>query len=319
MGLLILLVAFTMSLESKKTTLRVLEAKKESLFLCVQFLYDTSLKVSDKKELKTFQIRLETLEDTRVAFLDVVHRINELSLELNDKFVPTFKVTDSFDQLYCHIRAVARTVAETASSSSSSNANRVPPAPKVRLPKIDLPSFSGECLSEWPVFYETFKALVHDNPDLDSVNKLHYLLGKLSSKALSVCSGIPPIASNYATIWQSLIDRYEDKFALGNSYMRQILEFKATHGLEVFLDKFDAAVSGLKNLGLKDLQDFVFCYLALSRLDAEVVRLFEISRNKTEIPTYKEIVDFVKAQSKVLARDGQSRHASSHTSSKSKG
>lgn len=44
----------------------------------------------------------------------------------------------------------------------------------VKLPKISLPTFSGK-YSEWTSFRDIFLSLVHNNPVLDDVQRLHYL------------------------------------------------------------------------------------------------------------------------------------------------
>ncbi|CAG9136650.1 unnamed protein product [Plutella xylostella] len=44
--------------------------------------------------------------------------------------------------------------------------------------------------------------------------KLHYLLGKLTGKAQAACAGITPSAENYKTLFDTLVNRYEDKRTL---------------------------------------------------------------------------------------------------------
>ncbi|XP_012234575.1 uncharacterized protein [Linepithema humile] len=52
----------------------------------------------------------------------------------------------------------------------------------VRLPVISLPTFNGS-YEQWQQFYDTFKALVDNNTNLDAVQKIHYLKSALSGTA----------------------------------------------------------------------------------------------------------------------------------------
>lgn len=60
-----------------------------------------------------------------------------------------------------------------------------------------------------------------------SYNWSYNLTGKLKGKALTVCSGLPPVVvDNYKVIWQNLIDKYQDKRLLADTYLKQILQIK---------------------------------------------------------------------------------------------
>ncbi|KAF2895849.1 hypothetical protein ILUMI_10324 [Ignelater luminosus] len=89
---------------------------------------------------------------------------------------------------------------------------------------------------------------------------------------------------------------------LANTFLKQILNFKALHmefetGLRLFLEKFATSVAAFENLDINNKTKFIFVYLALSKLDASPNRMFELSRDKKgDLPTYKEIVEFMKSQ-----------------------
>lgn len=70
--------------------------------------------------------------------------------------------------------------------SSSSNANVVAQPPntsrELKLPPVVIPKFDG-AYQNWTPFHDMFKALIHDNRDMPSVHKLHYLKSSLSGEA----------------------------------------------------------------------------------------------------------------------------------------
>ncbi|KAJ8972919.1 hypothetical protein NQ317_012657 [Molorchus minor] len=313
----------TSTVERKERQLRILTSKKETLFTRLQNLYDESKKAR-------FRIRYKTLEQTKRDFERVVDDINEVSLDIDADFVPNFNALERFDELYCHIQVVAETVLvrNTTNQTRNSIDENTSKKPIPRLPKLELPSFSGD-LKEWPVFYECFKNLIHDNKELTAVDKIHYLIGKLSDSALCVCAGIPPIGDNYDVIWAALVEKYQDKRQLASAYLESIIGFKpmqteSLSNLNLFIEKFDTSVAALKKVGIDDLFDFSLSYIALSKLDLETKDCFEMFRaDKTQIPSYIEIINFIKSRAKVLNASGKpqfssSKAVSSH-SSKSKG
>ncbi|KAJ8963855.1 hypothetical protein NQ317_010753 [Molorchus minor] len=292
----------TSTVERKERQLRILTSKKETLFTRLQNLYDESKKAR-------FRIRYKTLEQTKRDFERVVDDINEVSLDIDAEFVPNFNALERFDELYCHIQVVAETVLvrNTTNQTRNSIDENTSKKPIPRLPKLELPSFSGD-LKEWPVFYECFKNLIHHNKELTAVDKIHYLIGKLSESALCVCAGIPPIGDNYDVIWAALVEKYQDKRQLASAYLESIIGFKpmqteSLSNLNLFIEKFDTSVAALK----KETKD-----------------CFEMFRaDKTQIPSYIEIINFIKSRAKVLNASGKpqfssSKAVSSH-SSKSKG
>ncbi|GFG32285.1 hypothetical protein Cfor_03481, partial [Coptotermes formosanus] len=72
--------------------------------------------------------------------------------------------------------------------------------------------------------------------------------------------------------------------------------------LESFVTNFDSAVQALKQLQISDLTDFILLHLALQRLDSDTIKFFEITHRKNTIPSYNDLVVFVKEQAKVLSR-----------------
>lgn len=66
----------------------------------------------------------------------------------------------------------------------------------VRLPVIALSNFSGS-YEQWQQFHDTFRALVHDNPNLNAVQKFNYLKSALSGSASQVVQSLQTTNENY--------------------------------------------------------------------------------------------------------------------------
>ena len=65
-----------------------------------------------------------------------------------------------------------------------------------RLPKLNLPYFSGDPLV-WQTFWDSFEAAIHSNPSLTGVQKFNYLRAQLQGDAARVIAGFLLTNSNY--------------------------------------------------------------------------------------------------------------------------
>ncbi|KAJ8940523.1 hypothetical protein NQ314_010684 [Rhamnusium bicolor] len=97
-----------------------------------------------------------------------------------------------------------------------------------RLKKLEVPEFNGDP-KRWPMFFETFKSLVHNNSNLNNTTKMHYLAGALKGRALDVCASVVPTPENYVVFWETLVSKYQDDRLLADIYFSQMLDFKTAH------------------------------------------------------------------------------------------
>lgn len=225
-------------------------------------------------------------------------------MELNPKYQIDYKVWLAFEDLYCFVKGVMSRYQSSSQETHHNTSSFV--KPKVKLPPIELLSFNGD-VKKWPLFYAQFKSMIHDNASLSNSEKVFYLIGKLCDKATSVCAGLPATGDNYSLIWNALIQKYDDPRSLASTYLNQMLDFKPLNnnsaaGLDSFLNNFISSVDALKQLKLNDLLDFILLHLALQKLDQETVKLFEITYRKEQVPSYNDLVQFLKEQTKVLTR-----------------
>ncbi|XP_047510573.1 uncharacterized protein LOC125053303 [Pieris napi] len=281
----------------------VLIAKRDNLFSRLQDLYDRSKKTSDERDLNYFLSGMISIDNIRDKFSETVNKINIIELTINPLYTVNFECMNAFEDMYCHSKYIFEKFNKSVAGSnglSDSNTQRR----SFRLPKLDLMMFNGDVI-KWPIFHESFKRTIHENPDLTDHERIQYLISKLSDSALSVCAGIIPNAENYALIWQTLIDKYHDKRSLGSAYMQKILDFKplttASHkNLQLFLDNYCTAISSLESLQLENLADFILLYLSCKKLDSSTIRSFELhNMNNPTIPSYKDLIAFVREHNRI--------------------
>lgn len=299
--------------EKHNLTIKRLMGKREEVYARLQRIYDSSNEMitdpSDRK-VENFLCNMVTIDTMRDDFIKIVDDLNAVNLMLDPDFIPNYQSLSTFEDLYCRCKYEANKIfasrdrpkVEKTTSFSSNNNKKS----NLNLPKLELVSFSGSP-ANWSTFYETFKTTIHENIDLTNNERIQYLMGQLSGRALATVSGITPNADNYTLIWTTLVKKYEDKRYLATAYLDQMNEFKSfsvanTKNLDSFLEHFASAVSSLKTLKLSNLSDFILLYLALKKIDPETARAFEMFKRETALPSYEDLITFLREQSKILDR-----------------
>lgn len=295
---------------------KILTAKKETLYTIIQTLYDLSKNLTTDNTIKKFTNLYQSMDSTRTEILKILDEINAVGFDVDENYKPDFQVMSVINEMCCEARAAytklkpsTNIVNPTLQQSTQQQCNV-----HSLLPKITIPDFHGEP-KEWETFYSIYKPLVHDNFQLTDADKARLLVSHLKGSALSICAGIATSGDNYDTLWKALLEKYHNKRLLANTYLQQIFNFKSLQSeseknLNSFLEIFDASVNALKKLDVPDLTDFILLYHALSKLDRETVKSFENHMRGTVIPTYTDLIKFVKDQTKIL-HNSDSQEASS--------
>ena len=284
--------------------LLILEAKRNAIYELLQQVYDLTPEVqSDIHARESFLNQSANIENLRSEFIQLLDTYNTRLLEINPLSKPNYKSLVSFEQLYGCVKRLRTQYIVTPKIKGDT----VPHKSEPKLPPIELQAFSGDIRS-WPLFYASFKSTIHDNPSLTDAEKMYYLLGKISGKAQATCSGITPCADNYHLLFQTLVDKYEDKRTLASTHLNQMFDFKpltyaSADNFELFIDKFINAVRALRNINLDNLSDFILLHIALKKIDCSTIRAFEMANPEpSKIPTFEQLVEFIKKQCKILQR-----------------
>ncbi|KAI5644919.1 putative peptidase (DUF1758) domain-containing protein [Phthorimaea operculella] len=289
--------------------IKLLEQKKQSLFEITQTVYNLSLKVSEPAICAQFMARVRSIDQIRSDYMTTLDNLNFEYLTEDPETVPTYKAFNAFDELYCYIKQTETNLLQQLEEKKRKNDHL-----NLKLPPIQLKGFDGNP-NNWPVFYENFRSVVHNNTSLSNTEKVHHLIGCLSGKALNVCSGIAGTAENYEIIWKALLDKYQDVRVQASMYLDQMLKHKPNQSIDSFIENFCSAEAALQRLNLPDLSDFIISHIALSKLDKDTLNLFEQSHKQTKIPTFENVKTFLKEQSKIQTLRSQSSQVYSQQNS----
>ena len=108
------------------------------------------------------------------------------------------------------VGSAKRVCSSVAVPETSSTAEATAQRSRVKLPKIELPTFSGK-YTDWCTFWDTFNSTVHENTSLSDVERFHYLAASLSSSAAAAIRGLRVTSENYTAAVDILKERFGDK------------------------------------------------------------------------------------------------------------
>ena len=124
-----------------------------------------------------------------------------------------------------------------------------------RLPKIQLPEFSGDPLA-WQGFWDQYQVAIHNNMRISDIDKFNYLKGCLKGESLSAVSGLTLSSENYEEAVGILKDRFGNEQVLISAHMESLLRIKKitsrdnVKGLRMLYNHVESCVRNLKSLKL---------------------------------------------------------------------
>lgn len=150
-----------------------------------------------------------------------------------------------------------------------------------RLPKLNLPRFSGDLL-EWQTFWDSFQAAVHSNPKLTSIEKFNYLRSLLDGEASRTVSGFTLTNANYEQSVSLLEARFGKKQRIISAHMKALWNLptpsNTASSLRQLYDTIESHIRGLESLGKsQDTYGDLLVSLILGRLPKPVIR--NLTRN----------------------------------------
>lgn len=154
----------------------------------------------DKEAVETY---LQLLEEQWLRFADSQQ---EVELLLGAENAPVEEQSRiQAEEWYTAAKANFKRLIGSPEQSRHSTSTSFRSSP-VQLPKLQLPTFSGDP-TNWLAFFHAFQSLVHTNASLSDSQRLHYLRNCLQGEALQLVSSLQICDRNYSTAWDLLTTR----------------------------------------------------------------------------------------------------------------
>ncbi|CAK1581104.1 unnamed protein product [Parnassius mnemosyne] len=180
--------------------------------------------------------------------------------------------------------------------------------PQVKLPRIQLPSFSGS-YEDWPTFQDLFLTIVDKNETLSCVQKLHYLKSSVTGDAENLLKHIQITENNYNQAWDILKGRYSNKRLIVTSILKWMfnqkkLQSQSASQIKSLLDTTTECLNTLKNLDvITEHWDPLVIYLVVNKLDLESHKEWEefVSKEMNDkLPTLMTLTKFMEMKFRTL-------------------
>lgn len=186
------------------------------------------------------------------------------------------------------------------SGSVNMNNTRVEPI-RIKLKPIELPIFDGDFM-KWPTFSGLFTSLILNNGLIDNIQKLQYLKTHVSNEAAKLIDKLEITSDNFTIAWKLLTDRFENKRALCNRHLNELLNqpkmtFESAEQLKTLHDVSKACFALIKNASV----EMVIINILTQKLDKETHKVYEQSLiNPKEEQKLEEFFTFIEKRFQVL-------------------
>jgi hypothetical protein len=160
-------------------------------------------------------------------------------IERNLDTMETYIAEDCFGRIYAayeevrdRLLGMVTHISGNIECTSPSSINSAGPSAAVtniaKLPRINLPTFSGK-YEGWKSFKDLFSSLVHNVTRLPDSTKLQYLKSCLVGHAADLVKNIAVTSTNYQCTWQALEIRYYNPRAIIAKLFREFYSITPLH------------------------------------------------------------------------------------------
>jgi Protein of unknown function (DUF1759)/Putative peptidase (DUF1758) len=235
---------------------------------------------------------------------------SQYELEINDEedHAPD---REAFEEAYHAVKAKMSTLLEPANISataarnsgccSQASANTM----RVKLPTINLPTFSGE-YSQWIHFKDIFISLVIDNTAISNVQKFHYLLSSLSGEAHALIKSLPVCEANFTVAWDMLVGRYHNDRLIASQHVQALLNLpmvtrESASELRALINQLKGNMNAIAALQLQTpLHEILLSQLLLDKVDVASRKQWESTVTSKELPSLESLCSFVEQRCQAL-------------------
>ena len=158
----------------------------------------------------------------------------------------------------------------------------------------ETPTFRGDKL-KWTEFWNAFEATIYKHSNISDIEKLNYLMSKLTGEAKLSVSDILSSNENYAVVVDLLKDRYGDTQTVIDSHYVEPINLRpasnTSKGLRTLYDQIEKHLRSLEALD-QDINQEVFISMITAKIPREVLIQLESqtgARNKWTVKELREL------------------------------
>ncbi|XP_015432787.1 PREDICTED: uncharacterized protein LOC107188906, partial [Dufourea novaeangliae] len=250
------------------------------------------------------EARKEKLEQLWNAYNEIQGEIEAL-----DETTDYTSESKQFEQHYYEIKALfvnrmpnSQFPNRGASSSKAVNSSSVKQA-NTLLPKIEIKPFDGNPI-DWHSFYDTFKDMVHNNEDLLTVQKFHFLKNSLRGEVASIVAPLAALEENYEVAWNLLQKRCNKPRQILHAHLRLLFELPEIQrdtpsNLRLLSEKAQMHVQALTLLK-EPVEHWgtILVFIIANKLDKHTRKVWDRTLENEERPTFDQLINFIDKQAR---------------------
>lgn len=241
------------------------------------------------------------LEDVKLIQSDV-----ESSQDYRDKII-LYKM--KIDKALKNLLKVNIANTESASISALNTSRNSEAQVKIKLPKIHIEKFDGNP-ENFQEFWSQFKNAIHENSNLNSIDKFTYLKSLLKSSAQHAIKGLSLSEKNYEIAVKILVDRYGKKEILIRSHINNLLNLSPVRNasnLKDLRDLYDTCEIQIRSLEALDIElesygNLLFPIITKLIPDNLVLNYNREYKNETDAWNVVKLLEYLKTEIEIRER-----------------
>ena len=286
----------------------------------------------EEPDLIKLNVRVNKLKQVFADFDQVSDEL-EILEEAYDHATERYEIEEDYLNLITKSEHLAKQAADMAPNSSrefengsydthrESSRNTVMKR-RIKLPEASLPKFSGR-YEDWLSFKDAFTSMIHDQSDLNNIEKLQYLKSAVTGEAENKIKHISITDGNYDRAWNLLQSAFSDRRLIISRHLSLLLRLpvqgkESAEGLRCLADEAQQHLESLKTLGIEVNEEIVVQILEekLHKLTAEK---WEETLKRDTFPQLEEMFEFLyKIAARFSKRDRNKTEKTFQTSAPNK-
>ncbi|RVE40685.1 hypothetical protein evm_014665 [Chilo suppressalis] len=242
-------------------------------------------------------VNLQAKKSKMELYFSEYENINKQIFILNSSDSEEYQSTDSkyYDAMSILSDAIA------SKNYISTDTSRV----KTKLPTININKFTGK-YSEYPDFIQLFNSLIHNDKNLDNIQRLHYLRQFLEGEPYNLIKGLSLTSKGYDDAITTLNDRYYNKFKISTEFIGALLDLKPIQRsmpsvIREFVGSLKQGLAQIKNIGINiENWDPILMVILQWKLDAYTSRAYQLERDFNAEPKVSDFISYFEHRSLAL-------------------
>ncbi|XP_045541631.1 uncharacterized protein LOC123723122 [Papilio machaon] len=264
--------------------------------------------IVEESQFNELQLKTQKINELCQNYDLLQDKIDELCPETIDEEIDQRDATESqFTQLLAKAKTLLKQYADNnvQASSTQSDSRRSHEA-SFKLPTIVISKFDGN-YSDWLEFRDTYKSLIHNNPQLLPIHKFHYLNSYLTGEAARLLTNLEVSSQTYNEAWDLLCERFNNKRHLIHNHLNALFNLESISrendkSIRSLVDNVNKDLRALSSLGEPtDKWDTIIIHMVSMKLDHNTKRAWEELRNTFEdMPKLSQFTKFLQERASIL-------------------